>query len=76
MTRPGHFEGAVSISLTAPSLAGRIAEAREQLDTWLSTLSPPPAGQVQALRLVGLNPLTYEVTLRPQVNNESRMVLL
>ena len=67
----------VMINLTAQDLCGQIAEARIKLDRWLMGVPPPPArsNMVQALRLVKINPLRYELTHVPRTNDtESRTI--
>lgn len=69
--------GLIDITLTTAGLPDQIRECREQLDRELAKFAAPPAGQVQALRLVGRNghTVTYELTNRVRVNNEDRTIL-
>ena len=64
-----------TINLTAPTVSGQIAEARTKLDEWLRHCPGPPRGEVQTLRLMGINPLRYELSTRPQVSEEARTIL-
>jgi hypothetical protein len=65
------------ITLTTGTIREQIDEARFKLDRWLTVQPPPPHGQVQALRLVSKSGpvLTYELTCRPRIADEARMIL-
>lgn len=65
------------IELTVSGPTNQINEARYKLDRWLSMASPPPPGQVQAIRLLKKEGrfLTYELDHHPRIADEPRMIL-